>query len=190
MPFYRVRPHVMVPAVKYLIASMAVAALGACDGAKRVGPNPAKGGVAVLTITELKFMYGTDLGVVLHPDGLLEYKGKITVAGGPTEEHWYELARLTPDGKVNHEGEYVGELLSDGSFKMADGQFAPFKLIGETLLVEGKKITLDDKGMFHGPDDGINVHVLGITDAGSKRTALLLAGLVAGGKVTSSAGPP
>jgi len=173
--------------MNHLALSFALAALAACGGAAPAVTQPAAAAKAkaappaatALTITELKFYQGNELGMVLHPDGKLEVKAKHAAGTKPVEETWTEVGRLTPEGKLSHEDK-VGQLLPDGSFQTSDGQLAPWKLVGEALEIESRQITIDDKGMFHGTNEGFDIHVTGITDGGSKRTALLLVALLSG----------
>jgi hypothetical protein len=168
-----------------LMAGM-ICAVIACGGGKAATTTtttttaPAGG---VLGLAELKFYEGDEVGMKVHADGTIEIKNKSWKQGEPAKEEWQQLGTLTSDGKLTHDGQVVGQLDADGSFKGADGQVAPFKLDGETLVAGDKKISIGDKGEFQGINEGFALRVDGATDASTKRTALLLLGLI------SSSGP-
>jgi len=172
---------------KYVICVL----LMSCGGSKpapataplppdQVASKPAGG---ALTITELEFYNGDELGIKLHADGKLALR---VMKQGASAEEWKEAGVLAPDGTMTIEGAEVGRLEADGSFKSKDGRVAPFKFDGDTLVAGDKHITIDDKGALQGGTEGSKLHVKGITDSGSKKAALLVLALV----ITSSGPPP
>ena len=172
--------------MKKLMASM-VFGVVACGGGKAsttsTTPTTAPSG-GMLGIAELKFYEGDEVGMKLHADGSIEIKNKSWKQGEPMKEEWKQLGSLSSDGKLSHDGQVVGQLDADGSFKAASGEAAPFKLDGETLVFGDRHVTIGDHGVFEGTNDsGKPLRVDGATDASTKRTALLLIGLI------SSAGP-
>lgn len=171
--------------VKRVIVTIAMAACGGsapppaapAPTAPVAAPNTA--GATSLTITELKFYDGDQLGVQLHANGKLEVKMARAEKGKPAQESWIALAQLSPDGKVTHDGQAIGELQPDGTF-IADGKPQPFKLDGDALVVGDKRITLDEHGVLQGGTSG-HMRVEGLTDAGSRRTALFVLALLESG---------
>ncbi|MDB4957485.1 MAG: hypothetical protein JWO36_5054 [Myxococcales bacterium] len=136
---------------------------------------------SLLTIGELAFANGDDVGVKLHPDGNVEGKAMHSQGGKPAVEEWKTFAQLARDGRVMHDGKAAGQLKADGSFVMADGQVAPFKIEGTTLTLGDKRVSIDDKGIIQGTNaNAPQMRVTGLTDDGSRRAALLIIGLMFG----------
>ena len=170
-----------------LMACMFCAVM-ACGGGKAsttsTSPAPAaasSGGL--LGLAELKFYEGDEVGMKLHADGSIEIKNKHWKQGEPMKEEWQTLGSLSSDGKLTHDGKVVGQLDADGSFKGPNGELAPFKIDGETLVAGDKKVTIGEQGYFDGINEGFKLRVDGAKDASTRRTALLLVALI------SSAGP-
>jgi hypothetical protein len=169
--------------MKKLLGCM-VFAVVACGGSKatttttaNVAAN-ASGGIA---LKELSFYEGNDLGMKLHADGMVEVKGKHSASGQPTTETWQHIAQLTTDGKVLHDGVVGGQLKADGTFEMSNGKPAAFHIEGAALVIGDKKVTIDDKGQLQGGNaDAKPMRVDGVTDDASRRTALLMLGLMFG----------
>lgn len=155
-----------------------VLALAACGGATPAPTTPPLAPVAeapkptaaptLLTLGELRMLAGTDEGVRIHGDGSVELK--------QDDASWKTVASVHPDGTVTSDGRPIGQLQADGTFKMADGSQSPFKLDGLTLVARDKRLSFDGQGALQGgPETGI--HVTGLSDDGSRRTALLVIGL-------------
>jgi len=157
------------------IPALLVSLLIAC-GSKSAPPTttttpPASGG-APLTIVELKILDGDEPGLLLHANGNVEMNRRGHKGDPPT---WTPMAKLSADGKMaKTDGTDVGALQADGTFKLANGETAPFKLDGDVLVAGDKRISIDDKGVLQGGNPGFQIHVEGATDAGSRRAALLI----------------
>jgi hypothetical protein len=141
--------------------------------------EPASAAAPVLTLSELAFAEGDDVGIKLHADGVVEAKSMHSEGGKPATASWKTFVTLTSDGKVMHDGKVGGQLKADGSFELPDGSKAPFKIDGTALVAGDKKITIDDKGVVQGTNAGAKqLHVTGLTDDGSRRAALLIMGIM------------
>jgi len=179
--------------MKKLIGCM-VLAVAACGGSKTAPKTETaqtqNAAASTLTISELKFYEGDEVGLKLHADGKFEAKATHSTQGKPPVEEWHQIGELAADGTISHDGKVMGQLQADGTLKMTDGSVAPFKIDGETLVAGEQKITIGDKGVFQGTNPQMRpMRVDGITDAGSKRTALLLLAIIAGAS-KASAPPP
>ena len=126
----------------------------------------------------------------LAADGKLSIKGKHTEAGKPPREDWQDVGIISAAGTITVKGEVVGKLEADGSFMSKTGKVPVFKLDGESLVIDGKKITIDEKGVLQGGNDGAKIHITGITDAGSRRTALFVLAVALGGAEPAPAPAP
>jgi hypothetical protein len=93
------------------------------------------------------------------------------------------IGTLAADGTItNAAKDKVAHLAADGTLTGPDGKVAPFKLVGETLIVDAKTFTIDAKGMVakNGTPVDPPLRVEGATDALARRTALLALGFVLG----------
>ncbi len=183
--------------MKTLSAAMLIALLASCGGGKAstktdttaaTAPGGAKAG-AMLGIADLKFYEGDKLGAHLLADGSFQVE-----QGG----QWTTVGTITADGKIIGKDGKGGQLQPDGTLKATDPKVQDdpgFKLDADTLVVQGEKgephrVTLDDKGMVvidgkPEPSDKRALRVVGATDVGTRRTALLVIGMM----VTPSKSP-
>ncbi len=164
--------------------------LAACGGgnkpaATQTAPLPtatatAAASTGTVELGELKFFEGDEMGMQLHANGHLEVKMTHSEAGKPPQDSWQEVGAIAADGSVTGpDGKKHAEIKADGSMVSPDGQTAPFHLEGETLVIADKKITIDDKGILQGGNDGGKpVRIEGATTPGLKRTALVLLALL------------
>lgn len=133
---------------------------------------------------ELKFYEGDDLGLQLHANGHVEVKLTHSEAGKPAEETWTDVGSFAADGTISSaDGAKHGKANPDGTFVGAQGQTAPFHLEGEALVVADTKITIDDKGIVQGGNDGgKQLRIEGATTPGLKRTALVVLAVMLSGE--------
>ncbi|HUJ61617.1 MAG TPA: hypothetical protein VLX92_24095 [Kofleriaceae bacterium] len=128
-------------------------------------------------VPELKFYEGDNMGLHVARDGKLEIEN--IEAGKP--KTWKTVGTMKADGTVVADDGSYGNLLPDGTFKMSTGQSAPFQISGDALIIQGKKITIDDKGnvlLDGATPPGGAMRVEGVVDAQSRRLALLVLGLL------------
>lgn len=154
-----------------------VLALTACGEGKATVPAAAPASIpssaSGLTLVELEFYESGELGAKLGADGSFQVKqtrhhdGKSTVS-------WSTLATLARDGSFTHDGQLAGRLRPDGSFVLADGSSAGFRIEGVTLTMGDKHVTIGDHGVFTINSESSSLRVEGLSDDGSRRTALLL----------------
>ncbi len=162
--------------------------LAACGGGTKQTATPAAppppvaatASTGTVELGELKFFEGDEMGMQLHANGHLEVKMTHSEAGKPPQDSWQEVGAIAADGSVTGpDGKKHAEIKADGSMVSPDGQTAPFHLEGETLVIADKKITIDDKGILQGGNDGGKpVRIEGATTPGLKRTALVLLALL------------
>ena len=161
--------------MKNAIGCVVVLAMAACGGSKAAPKTASEtSSSTTLTLGELSFYEGSDLGMKLHADGGIEVK----FMHDGTDE-WKKVATLTARGAVLHDGKEL-DLQPDGSFHMSDGTSVPFHFEGDALVIAGKHVTIDDKGsvLQDGQPDQKPLRVEGVSDAGSKRAALVLLALM------------
>jgi hypothetical protein len=176
--------------------SIAFVLVAACGGGSKPAPKtpdttaPATSASgSMLTLAELKFYDKQGMRMQIHADGKIEMEAK--QEGQPAA--WTQVGTIGTDGSVTSKDGKAGQLQADGTFKTAEGQDAGFKLDGDTLEMGGKKVTLDAKGdlLVDGaplPDKDLRIE--GATDEKSRRTALLVVGLLMGSPGGESSPPP
>ncbi len=167
-----------------LVVAVLVGAVAACAGPPKPAstsmmtrPADSSASTGLLGIGELKFYYRNhELGMHLHPDGKLEKLVTQAGADKPTTENWVQLAVLSADGRMSVGEKTVGQLQPDGTFHVADGRTAPFKIEGDALVASGKRLSFDSSGqlLVDGAASDPPLRVEGITNANTKRTALLI----------------
>lgn len=142
---------------------------------------------ARLGLGDLKFFQGDTLMIHLHPDGTLE------LATDGTGQALQRAGTISADGKLTGPDGKSAQLQDDGTLVLSNGQDPGIKLDGETLVIAGKHVTLDPQGavLVDGAalPSKVPVRIEGVTDAGTRRTALLLVALTLGGAPQSDAGP-
>jgi hypothetical protein len=162
------------------IAAVLVSLLIACASKPAPTTTPPPAPSAPFTLVELKLFDGDDPGLMLHADGRIEMNHRAHKGDAPA---WTPVGKLTADGKLaKPDGTEVGALQPDGTFKSTTGEAAPFRFDGEVLVAGDKRISIDDRGVIQGGNPGFQLHVEGVTDAGSRRAALLLLALATAGK--------
>lgn len=150
-----------------LALALLVAACG--GGGSKAVEAPAKApAVTRLEIAEISIS-ANDQSLVVRKNGDVEVIGM----EGPKL-----LGTLTADGKFTLPNGDSGQLQDDGSFTTKDGP-APFKLDGDTLVVGTSRLTLDAKGAIQGAaGDVSSIRITGVTNEGTRRTALLMIGFI------------
>jgi hypothetical protein len=157
-----------------IMALMIVAGLAACAG--RTGTQTlAPSSAPVLGIAELKFFLGDDIVVHLGRDGALSARSW-SGDQGVVSDTWTAQGSLTADALLTStSGGPAGQLTPDGTFKANDGTVADFRLVGETLVVGGKRVTLDSDGLvLVNGQVASRMRVEGASDPSCRRTALLV----------------
>jgi hypothetical protein len=171
--------------MKSLSLVLALAATACGGGSKKVEPTTpttttatATAGATTLSIAEMKLWdVNKNRALIIHADGLIEVDG-------------HKSAKVTADGKIvkADTGEVGFTLEADGSVKGPNGVDTGAKISADgTLAVKGQTITVDDKGMLVGGNEGSPpLKIEGATDANLKRTALfVLVALTTGGEPKS-----
>ncbi len=67
------------------------------------------------------------------------------------------------------------------SLEGLDANVEPATITGDALIIDGKHVTIGEKGVLFIDGGATSVRVEGVHDARAKRTALLIAGLILGG---------
>jgi len=144
-------------------------------------PTAAPAG-ALLGIREMTFFERDQPQMHLAANGNLEMRIVHFHAQVRTVDNKF-LGTLAADGTItNAIKDKVAHLAADGTLTGPDGKVAPFKLVGETLIVDDKTFTIDAKGMVakNGAPVDPPLRVEGASDALTRRTALLALGFVLG----------
>jgi hypothetical protein len=160
-----------------MIKHIAIVALIAACGGRQV---PSSNSTApLLGIADMKFYEEDHLVAHLGPDGTFEID---------RDGHLAAVGSITGDGKLTGRDGKAAQLQADGTI-VAVGRttddLARIRLVGDTLFVEREKgpqyrATIDEKGMvlLDGKSLGKPMRVEGASDANTRRTALLVVGLM------------
>jgi hypothetical protein len=148
--------------MKTALMMLVAIALGACGGAQRGGASSeTRFGLAEIKITE------KTQGVMIHADGKVE---------AVSDDQKMVLGTLTTDGTFTDTTGATGKMNAQGQFVTKNGP-SPFTLKGETLTFEDKVITINGDNHLQGPGtDGVKLE--GVSDVPTRRTALLLIGMI------------
>lgn len=180
---------------KLLVLVLFAAACGGSSAAPATAstaPPAAAASGDVFAVKDMTFFEGNDPVVHVTKDGHIEIRTKHVHDGGAATVDNQFVGVIAADGAVSDPtGAKRGQLAADGSFKAPDGQTAPFTLANDALVMDGVKVTIDDRGALLKDGKPITppVRVEGVTDASSRRTALFVMALVfasAPGKATVS----
>lgn len=172
-----------------LISLFVVATLGACGGSQGSSSTPAptpptSNAGDVLALAELTFYEDNEPGLRLHSNGELEMRYK-RFENGQKSEGWRKVAVLAANGTMTSTEGKTAQIMADGTVKGDDKSEQVFTWDGETLVLEGKRITIDDKGVLlvdgQPSPNGKTMRVEGAIDARTRRTALTIMGLMFGG---------
>jgi len=171
------------------IAMTLVLAAAACGGGSKKAPEttttaPVEAtAVTALTLGELKLVdVNKNRALLIHADGTIEVDGQ-------------KPAKVTADGKIVRvdNGEVGFTLEADGSVKGPGGADIGAKVNADgSLAIDGKTISLDDKGMLIGGNpEGPPLKVEGATDVGLKRTAMfVLVAMLSGAEKSEATAAP
>lgn len=155
-----------------------VVALGACGGTPPPPPLENVEPTTALTFPELRLYLDYQLVGKLHDDGTIEFALQ--------PDAWEPVGRIDASGAVfRADGTRRGRLASDGTFRLASGDAASWKLIGETLVLPGPsvpeqrrkpiRLTIDAKGAMQGfADADPPFRFEGLTGARSRHVALFM----------------
>lgn len=157
--------------MRYVVVLALVVACG--GGSKpRTSPNPdttgSRGSDTRLELAEISISEGA-MSLLVHADGAIE------VTDGTERK---AIGTLSEDGKLTLPDGDVGQLQADGSFTTRDGPLS-FTLRDETLVVGDLRITFDDQNVIRGAKTDLSMtKVKGVTNRGTRRTALLMLGFM------------
>ncbi len=141
-----------------------------------VAPTPASTGllgVAEISVKEA----GKDL-LAVHADGNVQIY----------DNAWKPIGKLSADGKLVTVDNKIGQLQADGSFTTPEGP-APFKLDGAALVAGTTRITIENGKLVGGDDSTKDVTITGADNDGTKRTTLLLLGLLVASQPANATAP-
>lgn len=156
----------------FILALVLVAACGGgsktTSGGATEPAKPAATSTARLELAEITISEGTQ-GLHVHKDGSVE------VVDGDQRK---PLGTLTAEGKFTLPDGVSAQLQDDGTFVSADGP-APFRLEDETLVVGETRLTIDANNMIQGGKGDLStVKITGVTNRGTRRTALIMIGFL------------
>ncbi len=151
---------------------MAIALAGAaCAGGSKAAtttPDTAAQAGARLELGEISITENGQ-GLFVHANGTVE------VVDGADRK---QLGTLTAAGTFTLPNGDAGQLNDDGTFTTKEGP-APFRVEDETLVVGDTRLTLDASSVIQGGKaDMSTVKITGVTNRGTRRTALLMIGFL------------
>ena len=119
------------------------------------------------------------LGEILVKDGgqdmlAVHANGQVQINDGGT---WKPIGTLSTDGKMVTADGKTGQLQADGTFMTPEGP-VPFKLDGPALVAGSTKLTIENGKLVGGNDSAKSVSITGADTDGTKRTTLLIIGLL------------
>lgn len=167
-----------------------LAVLAACGGSQPTAKTSAAPAPA-LGIADLKFYEGDHLVAQLHADGSFEIARHGQLA---------KVGTITADGTITGKDGKAAKLKSDGTLEAVGApspDSADLRLEGEVMVVQGEKklfrMTVDASGAVLAdgkPFPGKPLRVEGTLDANTRRTALLVFGLMTDEPVETTAVAP
>lgn len=128
--------------------------------------------------------------LVLYFNGSIAWQMRDDGSVWPTDRD-HALFTVRADGRIVGQGGAHGELRTDGRVVRPDGSVSQGVIEGDRLLLGGRTLTLDEQGVVQisGPAiAGTPPRVAGIVDAPTRRTALLLVGMILEAAFTGPAG--
>lgn len=159
---------------RLVIAVLFAAACGSSPPpAPATPPPPADTGSAaatsgVLGLGEIMVKSGDTEVLAVHASGQIEIKDGAS---------WKPIGTLSSDGKMVTADGKTGQLGADGVFTTPEGP-VPFKLDGTALVSGTARITIENGKLVGGDDAASSVTITGADTDGTKRTTLLLMGLL------------
>ncbi|HEX4452021.1 MAG TPA: hypothetical protein VH143_14180 [Kofleriaceae bacterium] len=172
------------------VAIIAFAAACGSSSPAPVAPTAANGSAAVSTTAACA--PPARPGVLGITDIMVKDGGKAMMAvkaNGDVQINdsgWKTIGKLDPSGKFVTADGQTGQLGSDGSFTTPEGA-APFKLDGAALVANGQRITIEDGKIVGGNDTAKTVEIECANDDSTKRTTLLILGLLLSAPTTPAA---
>jgi hypothetical protein len=158
--------------------------LVACGSSPKPRPTPPAptATAGIVELAELTFYEGDEAGLKVHADGRIETKFTRSVSGQPPETGWRNVAVLASDGTLTVKGTVAARIKSDGTAASATGTMLPFNLDGDALVVDSKRVTIDEKGAVQGANPmARSLRVEGASTPGLRRTALIVLAVAMGG---------
>jgi hypothetical protein len=134
-------------------------------------PPPTSAGSAssgMLGLGEIVVKDGAQEMLAVHPNG------QVQINDGGT---WKPIATLSTDGKMVTADGKAGQLQADGTFVTPEGP-VPFKLDGPALVAGSTRLTIENGKLVGGNDTAKSVTITGAETDGTKRTTLLIIGLL------------
>ena len=122
----------------------------------------------LLGIGEIKVRDGDKDLFAIHANGDVQFF---------VENQWKTIGKVSADGKLVTADGQTGQLQANGGFTTPDGP-APFKLDGTALVAGDKRLTIENGKIVGGGDGANTVAIAGADSDGTKRTTLLLLGLL------------
>jgi hypothetical protein len=172
------------------VAIIAFAAACGSSSPAPVAPSNAGSAVAAATPactppTQPGLLGITDITVKGEGKDMMAVKanGDVQVNDGG----WKTIGKLDSSGKFVTVDGQTGQLGADGTFSTPEGP-APFKLDGAALVASGQRITIEN-GKIVGGNDTAKVEIECANDDSTKRTALLILGLLVSAQQSESATP-
>lgn len=157
-----------------LVLALAMAACGGSSSTPAetpTSPQPAatapSASGSVLGIGEIKVKDGDKDVFAVHANGDIQFF---------VQNEWKTIGKVSADGKFVTADGQTGQLQPDGSFTTPDGP-APFKLEGAALVAGPTRISIEN-GKIVGGKEPDTIVITGADTDGTKRTTLLLLGLV------------
>lgn len=140
-------------------------------------PPPATTGSAVTSTTvlglgEITIKAGDKDVLAVHANG------QVQIFDGGS---WKPIGTLSTDGRMVTSDGKTGQLQADGTFMTPEGP-VPFKLDGAALVAGKTRLTIENGKLLGGNDDAKALSITGAETDATKRTALLLLGLLQAGQ--------
>jgi hypothetical protein len=133
----------------------------------------------LLGIGEIVVKDGNNEMLAVHANGQIQIN-----EGGS----WKPIGTLSSDGKMITADGKTGQLQADGTFMTPEGP-VPFKLDGSTLVAGATRLTIENGKLVGGNDTSNDVSIVGAETDGTKRTTLLLIGLLMSAQHAESTPP-
>lgn len=166
--------------MRHLLFALVLAAGCASSPPPAPANTTAPAAAPLLAIHEMTFFERDKPQMHLAANGNLELHTKRYKDAVAMEQNEF-IGTFSADGTIaNADKTKVAHLLADGTLTDNAGKVAPFKLVGDSLVVDNITVTIGANGLVSKNGTPIDppLRVEGAVDAPSKRTALLALGIV------------